>query len=232
MDSDTTHLDPVDPGNPGGQGRPPRWSGRTKRIVTTAAAGAILLGSGTAIGIALTGGASASTSSSPVDTATSSPSTSPGTGSGTANGTGSPAWRASRCTRLTEELVLSSHPRLAARLHALCTHPLLRLALVGGEHGTVTFKGASGPRTAVFERGTVESDSGSVITVTAADGTTWSWDISGSTIVRQAGGKGSVGTGDQVFVAGTVVNGGNDAQLIRVRSASASASPGASASAG
>jgi hypothetical protein len=218
MDSDTTQLDPVDPGNPGGQGRPPRWSGRTKRIITTAAAGAILLGSGTAIGIALTGGASASTSSPPVDTATSAPSTSPGTG--TAAGTGSPASIANRCTRLTEDLVLSSHPRLAARLHALCTHPLLRLALVGGEHGTVTFKGKSGPRTAVFERGTVESDSGSVITVTAADGTTWSWDISSSTIVRQNGSKGTVGTGDQVFVAGTVVNGANDAQLIRVKSTS------------
>ncbi len=208
------HLDPVDPGNPGGQGRPPRWSGRTKRLVTTAAAGAVLLGSGAAIGVALTGGASASVGSPAVDTATSSPSVSASAGTGSSGST------VSRCTRLAEELIEGNHVKLAERLHALCTHPLLRLALVGGEHGTVTFKGKSGPRTAAFERGTVESDSGSVITVTAADGTTWTWDISSSTVIRQNGSKATVASGDQVFVAGTVVSGANDAQLIRIRSAS------------
>lgn len=217
MDSDTMHLDPVDPGEPGGEGRPPRWSGRTRRYITTFAAGAVLLGSGAAIGVALTGGASASTGSPPVSTATSGAAATPSPGAST--GAGGAGQAASRCTKLAEELVASNHPKLAARLHALCTRPLLRLALVGGEHGTVTFKSKSGTTTAVFERGTVQSDSGSAITVAAADGTTWTWNITSSTVVREAGSKATVATGDQVFVAGTLVSGANDARLIRIRSA-------------
>jgi hypothetical protein len=214
MDSNTTHFNPVDPGNQGGQRRPPRWSGRTRRFVTTAAAGAVLLGGGAAIGVAITGGASAATGSPPVSTAVTDASPSPGT-STSAGGTDPTT---SRCTRLAEELVLSNHPKLAARLHAFCTRPLLRLALVGGEHGTVTFRSKTGTITAVFERGTVQSDTGSVITVAAADGTTWTWDITSSTVVRQAGSKATVSMGDQVFVAGTLVSGANDARLIRIAS--------------
>jgi hypothetical protein len=221
MDDDTMDFGPGNQGNQGGQGRPPRWSGRTKRFITASAAGAVLFGTGTAIGIAVTGGASASATSPPVSTATNGPaatpstSTSAGTSNGTSNGTGT-----SRCTRLVEELVLGNHLKLAARLHALCAHPLLRLALVGGEHGTVTFNSKSGPVTAVFERGTVESDTGSDITVTAQDGTTWTWDLVSNTVVRQDGKAATVGTGDQVFVAGTQVSGVNNARLIRIRSTS------------
>ena len=219
MDSDTTHLGP---GNQGGQRRPPRWSGRTKRFVTTAAAGAVIFGGGTAIGIAMTGGASAATGSPPVTTVTSgaaatptpAASTSSGTGAGTSTGA------QSGCKALVEQLVLSNHLKLAQLLHGLCTQPLRRLALVGGEYGTVTFKTKSGTTTAVFERGTVQSDTGSVITVTAADGTTWTWGITSSTVIRQNGSSASVGTGDQVFVAGTLVSGANDARLIRISSAS------------
>jgi hypothetical protein len=218
MDSDTTHLGPVDPGNQGGQRRPPRWSGRTKRLVTTAAAGAVIFGGGTAIGIAMTGGASAATGSPPVTTATSGAAATPTPAASTSTGSGTTT--ASRCTKLVEQLVLGNHLKLAERLRALCTQPLLRLALVGGEHGTVTFKSKSGTTTAVFERGTVQSDTGSVITVTAADGTTWTWDITSSTVVRQNGSTASVGTGDQVFVAGTLVSGANDARLIRISSTS------------
>ena len=213
--------------NQGGQRRPPRWSGRTKRIITAFAAAVALFGTGTGIGIALTGGASASTTSPPVDTATNtpaatpststSPSTSPSAGTSTGTGTGSST---SPCAKLVEELVLSNHPKLATELYALCTHPLLRLALVGGEHGTVTFNSKSGPVTAVFERGTVESDTGSVITVTAQDGTTWTWDLVANTVVRQNGQTATVATGDQVFVGGTQVSGVNNARLIRIRSTS------------
>jgi hypothetical protein len=222
MDDDTMDFGQ---GNPRGQGRPPRWSGRTRRIFTATAAAALLFGTGTAIGIALTGGASASTTSPPVDTATSAPaatpsaSTSTSTGTGTGTGTGT-STGTSRCTKLVEELVLSNQPKLATELHALCAHPLLRLALVGGEHGTVTFNSKSGPVTAVFERGTVESDTGSVITVTAQDGTTWTWDLVTNTVVRQDGQTATVGTGDQVFVVGTQASGVNNARLIRIRSTS------------
>jgi hypothetical protein len=203
--------------NPRGQGRPPRWSSRTKGIITASAAAALLFGTGTAIGIALTGGASASTTSPPVDTATSTPAATPSTSTspGTSTGTGT-----SRCTKLVEELVLSNHVKLATELHALCTRPLLRLILVGGEHGTVTFNSKSGPVTAVFERGTVESDTGSVITVTAQDGTTWTWDLVTNTVVRQDGQTATVGTGDQVLVVGTQASGVNNARLIRISSTS------------
>jgi ABC-type transport system substrate-binding protein len=217
MDSDTIELGPIDPG-PGGQGRPPRWSGGKKRLLTTAAAGAVLLGSGTAIGIALTGGASASTGSPPVSTATSGAAASPSPGTSTGTGTGTASRAAALCTRLAHELVANDQSKLAARLHALCTRPLLRLALVGGEHGTVTFKGKSGTTTALFERGMVQSDTGSSITVTAPDGTTWTWDITSSTVIRKAGSQAAVSTGDQVFVVGTVVSGANDARLIQIRS--------------
>jgi hypothetical protein len=218
-----------DPGNLGGPAAPRRWSGRTRRILTTAAASTVLLGAGAGIGVAMTGGASASTAqTSPSSTASASPGAT--AGSGATSGSGST--RTSRCTKLVEQLVAGGHPRLAIRLHALCTRPLLRLALVGGEHGTVTFNTKNGPTTALFERGTVESDTGSEITVTAADNTTWTWDVTGSTVARQNGGKVSASdlNGDQVFVVGTVVNGANDARLIRVRSSGTSGSSSTSTS--
>lgn len=221
MDDDTMNFGP---GNQGGQGRRSRWSGRTKTIITGSAAAVMLFGIGTAIGVAVTGGAAASTTAPPVSTATNAAaatpsataSASPSASTSTGTGTGTP----SRCTKLVEELVLGNHLKLATRLHALCAHPLLRLALVGGEHGTVTFNSKSGPVTAVFERGTVESDTGSVITVTAQDGTTWTWDLVTNTVVRQDGKAATVAGGDQVFVVGTQTSGVNNARLIRIASSS------------
>jgi hypothetical protein len=203
---DTQQIDPA------GQPRRSRWSGRTRRILTTGAASAVLLASGTAIGIALTGGASAAVSPGTTPAASTSTSAPPGTTS--------PGTPASRCAKIVNQALNTGHGKLAARLHAFCTRPLLRLALVGGEHGQVTFRGKTGPRTVAFERGTVESDNNdSTITVTAADGTTWTWYITSSTVVRQAGSKvgaSALADGEQVFVGGTVANGGNDALLIRI----------------
>ncbi len=209
---DTLHLDP------GGQPRRPRWSGRTRRIVTTTAASAVLLASGTAIGVALTGGASAAVSpgsSTPAAATTSS----------TSPATTSPGSRGGRCAAIVSRALNSNHRQLAGRLHAFCTRPLLRLALVGGEHGQVTFGGKAGPRTLAFERGTVKSGSGSAITVTAADGTTWTWDITSSTVIRQAGSNvaaSAITAGEHVFVGGTMANGANDALLIRIAKSSSS----------
>jgi hypothetical protein len=201
--------------HPSGQQRRPRWSGRTRRIVTTGAASAVLLASGTAIGIALTGGASAAAS----------PSSGTTPAASTSTGTTSPGAKASRCASIVNQALISNHDRLARALHAFCSRPLVRLALVGGEHGMVTFGGKTGPRTVAFERGTVKSDTGSVITVAAADGTTWSWDVTSSTVIRQAGSKvaaSAISNGDQVFVGGTAANGANDALLIRIAKSSSS----------
>lgn len=214
---DTQNLDP---GNlqPGGPQRRPRWSGRTRRIVTTSAISAVLLASGTAIGVALTGGASAAVS----------PSGSPTLAASSSPGTTAPGTKTSRCATIVNQALNSDRDRLARALHAFCTRPLLRLALVGGEHGQVTFGGKAGARTVAFERGTVKSDTGTAITVAAADGTTWTWHITSSTVVRQAGSKvaaSAISAGEHVFVGGTVTNGANDALLIRIAKSSAS-SPG------
>ncbi|MBO0825777.1 MAG: hypothetical protein J2P27_18280 [Actinobacteria bacterium] len=184
--------------DPGDNGQRPRWSHRTRRIVTTSAIFAIILGAGTAIGITVTGGASAATSPSPA-----------------ASRSGINA----RCARIIQRATNAGHGIAAAQLRAVCGRPLLRLALVGGEHGQVTFKGATGPVTDAFERGTVQSRTSSAITVRAADGTTWTWAISSSTAVRQHGSKvqaSAIKTGERVLVEGRVVNGANDARLIRL----------------
>lgn len=207
--------DPGDHENPGGR---PRWSGRTKRLFATGAAAAVLLGSGTVIGVALTGGASASTS--PTSSAASA-STTP------APKTTSPGSRTSRCAKIVQQALDSSHPKLASRIHALCTRPLLRLALVGGEHGEVTFRAKSGTTTLAFERGTVKTDSGGVMSVIAADGTDWTWDITSSTVVRQGGSKvtsSAIASGDHVLVAGTAAGQSYDARVIRIAGSSASGS--------
>jgi hypothetical protein len=181
----------------------PRRSGRARRIAASAAAAAVLVGSGAAIGIAATGGASAAVSGSPASATTS-------------------AGRHARCARLVAGLLGSGHQKAARDARALCHSALLRLAAVGGLHGQATFRAKTGTRTLAFERGTVESAAGSVLTVRASDGVTWTWDLVASTLFRRGGhtaARSTVASGDQVLVVGQVVNGTNDARLVRIRSA-------------
>jgi hypothetical protein len=213
---DTIEFDPHDPANgatnsAGAPGRA-RWSGRTKRIVTSVAASTVLLSSGAAAGVALTGGASASTSG-----------TSPGASSNSAAATTAASSLAGRCARLAQRLQNDNHAVAATRLRALCRNPLRRLLLVDGEHGELTFQTKAGPETIAFERGTIQAVSSSSMTVQAKDGTTWTWDFTTSTKVRearQAVGQDKLSTGETVLVAGQVVSGVNDARLIRIGRAS------------
>jgi len=196
------------PAEPAATPDAPRRFGRTKRVAVTVAAAAVLLGSGAAIGIAATGGAAASTS---------------GNSSGNGAAAGVPSAMAAKCALLAAKLRSSGHPAMAMHLHALCTVPLLRLALVGGEYGQVTFSGKTAQKTLAFERGTVKSVNGSTMTVTAPDGTTWTWELTASTLVQaahQPAGSVKPATGDRVFVGGPVVSGVKDARLIRVGGAS------------
>jgi hypothetical protein len=197
-------FDPADPNElPKVTGR----AGRAKRVITTAAASTILLGAGAAIGVALTGGASASTAG--------------GTSTTVATVQHRDAIR-HQCLQLALDLRSSGHPTAARRVAAFCRVPLLRLAAVGGVHGQVTFETKNGPKTLAFERGTIQSASASEITVVAKDGTTWTWDVLPSTIVRSAGqtvAANKLAVGEQVFVGGPVVSGVNDALLIRIRAA-------------
>jgi hypothetical protein len=193
---DTTQLNPE---------TPPGRAGRAKRVVASAAAGAVLLGGGAAIGIAMTGGASAATSSSSSTT---------GASTTASNAIGH------KCAQLALGVKRNGHPVAAQRIAAFCKRPLLRLAVVGGTHGQVTFETKDGARTLAFERGTIASVSGSVLTVTARDGVTWTWDVTSGTAIRSAGQKvtsSSLSSGEQIFIGGPVSGSTNDATLIRIR---------------
>ena len=115
-------------------------------------------------------------------------------------------------------------------------HRLFRVALRRGIDGQFTFRGKGGTiRTVAFQRGIVQSASGGTIVVDAADGTTWTWDLVSSTVVRESGQKtttSALATGEPVWVGGPVVSGAKDARLIVIRppsGSSGSASPSPSA---
>ena len=175
-----------------GQSAPAPRPGRAKRVVTTIAASAILLGSGAAIGVALTGGASAATASA----------------AGRRRGTRRRPLRqggARSCAAMPD--VASSHPAVVKRLRAFCGNPLLRLAAVGGEYGQVTFKGKTSPKTVAFERGTIESVTGSAFTVRArtarrGPGTSSPAPRCGKPAIRRPQVK--LSSGDLVLVIGLV----------------------------
>jgi hypothetical protein len=117
-------------------------------------------------------------------------------------------------------------------------HRLFRAALRRGIDGQFTFRGKGGTlRTVAFQRGIVQSASGGTVVVHAADGTTWTWDLVSSTVVRESGQKtttSALTTGEPVWAGGPVVSGAKDARLIVIRppsGSSASASPSQPASA-
>jgi hypothetical protein len=129
-----------------------------------------------------------------------------------------------------------------ARCRAL-RHRLFRVALRRGIDGQLTFRGKGGTiRTVAFQRGLVMSASGSTVVVRAADGSTWTWDVVSSTVVRESGQKTSISAlamGEPVWVGGPVVSGVKDARLIVIKppssspaSSSPSPSPSASTSSG
>jgi hypothetical protein len=99
---------------------------------------------------------------------------------------------------------------------------LVRLRLLGGIHGEYTFETKSGARTLAFERGTVLSVVGSDVTVRATDGTTWTWVLTSTSIVREDGSRTSaksLAAGQLVFAAGPVTGTTRDARLIVIRTA-------------
>jgi hypothetical protein len=202
--------------DPLGSPSPATRSGRTRRVLTSIAASAVLLGGGAAIGVALTGGASASTGTGSASTAS--------TGTALASVTTTAGSTATgRCAKLAQRLHSHGHPVAATRLLAFCRNPLLRLALVGGAHGEVTFQTKNGPKTIAVERGTIQSVTGSGITVLAKDGTTWTWDFVSNTVVREGGqtvATNKLANGETVLVGGPVAGGVHDARVIRIRTSS------------
>src|SRR5580693_5989103 len=118
-------------------------------------------------------------------------------------------------------------------------HRIVRVALLRGIDGQFTFRGKGGTiRTLAFERGVVQSLSGSDVVVSAADGTTWTWDLVSNTVVRENGSKTSqsaLATGEPVWVGGPVLSGVRDARLVVIKppsGGSTSSSPSPAASSG
>jgi hypothetical protein len=108
-----------------------------------------------------------------------------------------------------------------------------RLRRLGGVDGEFTFHNKTGFHTLAFERGIVQSVSGSDVVIKAADGTTWTWQIVSDTVVRKNGAKtttSALSAGETVFAGGPVVSGTKDARLIVIRAAGSSGSSGPSGS--
>jgi hypothetical protein len=104
-----------------------------------------------------------------------------------------------------------------------------RLRRLGGIDGEFTFHNKTGFHTLAFERGTVQSVSGSNVVIKTADGTTWTWLIVSDTVVRKNGAKtttSALSAGETVFAGGPVVNGAKDARLIVIRAAGSSGPSG------
>jgi hypothetical protein len=101
---------------------------------------------------------------------------------------------------------------------------LARLRRLGGMYGQFTFKESKEDRTVAFERGTVTAVTGSDVVVRANDGTTWTWALTGSSVVREDGKRtkaSALATGEPVFAGGTVTGGTRSARLIVIRKAAA-----------
>jgi hypothetical protein len=95
-----------------------------------------------------------------------------------------------------------------------------RIRRLGGVEGTATFRDKKGFRTISFERGSIQSVSGSDVVIKSPDGTTWTWKIVSDTVVRKNGGKttaSALSAGEAVFAGGPVVSGARDARLIIIK---------------
>jgi hypothetical protein len=231
------------PGGPGASGpgpsgpagpRPPR---RSKGLIWGAglALVALLAGGGAFAASQLAGSASpASGSAGPtgqaaqlnalLDSASSpaSAATAASLGAGTSGSGGSATATNHPCLTRAAKLLAGGHPHEARVALERCRHPLQRVRLLGGIHGQFTFKTKSGYKTLAYERGDIESISGSEVTVQAPDGTTWTWALVSNTVVREGGQKvatSQLADGQQVFAGGPVVSGVYDARLIVIRPA-------------
>ena len=131
------------------------------------------------------------------------------------------------CRNRAARLRAAGFPSIAQAALRRCGHRLLRLRALGGLHGQFTFETKSGPRTVAFERGVIQSVSGSEVVVQAKDGATWTWVLGSSSVIRQSGKRvaaSALSDGANVFAGGPVVNGTYDARLVVIRVSSPSPS--------
>jgi hypothetical protein len=118
-------------------------------------------------------------------------------------------------------------PRVARRLGVGAAHcrrarrRVFAFFLLRGVDGQFTIQTRRGIKTLAYERGVIQSvTAGKSITVKASDGTTWTWDLVSTTVIRDRQGKVSqsnLTTGTPVWAGGPVISGAKDARLIVVR---------------
>ena len=154
------------------------------------------------------------------------------------SGGGAPASSASSARAAALNTALTDAAGQQAVPPARVRWALGRLRHFGGVDGTATFHNKTGFHTLSFERGIIQSVSGSDVVIKAADGTTWTWHVVSDTVVRKNGAKtttSALSAGETVFAGGPVVSGARDARLIIIRpsgpSGSGSANPSGSQSA-
>ena len=86
-------------------------------------------------------------------------------------------------------------------------------------HGQFTIESKSGPKTIAFERGTVESVSGSSVVIKAADGVTMTWQLGSDARIYRDWHKVSadaLAAGQQVAVMGLVTGGCDQARRVLI----------------
>jgi hypothetical protein len=145
-----------------------------------------------------------------------------------AEATGSPAPSAATPISLSASSATQDASTQAAALSAVLgghggRGGLARLRRLGGMYGQFTDETKKGARTLAFERGTIASVTGGDVVIRAHDGTTWVWDLTGTSVVRDDGKRATesaLAAGQQVFAGGPVTAGTRDAQLIVIRKAS------------
>jgi len=130
--------------------------------------------------------------------------------------------KAARAARLAGHPRLSRAARAATARCRFIRHRIVRFFLLRGIDGQFSFRTKAGTvRTLAFVRGVIQSVNNSTsIVVQAADGSTWTWQLVSTTVVRDKTGKISASTlavGEPVWVGGPVVSGVKDARLIFVR---------------
>ena len=121
----------------------------------------------------------------------------------------------------------SGLPKLSRRIGIGAAHcrrarrRVFAFFLLRGVDGQFTIQTKKGIKTLAYERGVIQSvTAGKSITVKASDGTTWTWDLVSTTVVRDRQGKigqSALTSGTPVWAGGPVVQGTKDARLIVVR---------------
>jgi hypothetical protein len=130
--------------------------------------------------------------------------------------------RTARAARLTGHPRLSGAARAATARCRFIRRRIVRFFLLRGVDGQFSFRAADGTvRTLAYVRGVIQSvNNGTSIVVQAADGSSWTWQLVSTTVVRDGTGKiseSSLAVGEQVWVGGPVAGGVKDARLIFAR---------------